>query len=299
MHDRLQTSSDDQWDLIHEANPPLQPLRPPTLTAPQSPSLSSLNHNASPMPSPLPRSTSPYSTHSTTPLTNQKSGHNHKERDQQLLRKKPPSTPNSYVAVGILNSLNPTHLEPVNSREQSDDGFTDSSHREEKEKKEKRPFWDRSGNKDKDKDKEREREKEREKERVRDRERDKERDKESHRDKERRDEAPPAELTRLLGACHNPVSSADDLDEGHIKGYLFATASEDWSLVLEVCDRVSQSEENAKEAAKALRREFKCVQHHAERISTDNSDTGVGNHPHSSPRQGYGPLCSAIAPLHS
>ena len=40
-------------------------------------------------------------------------------------------------------------------------------------------------------------------------------------------------------------------------GYLFATQSEDWSLVLEVCDRVSQNEENAKEAAKALRREFK------------------------------------------
>ena len=29
--------------------------------------------------------------------------------------------------------------------------------------------------------------------------------------------------------------------------------------MLEVCDRVSSSEENAKEAAKALRREFKCV----------------------------------------
>lgn len=38
-----------------------------------------------------------------------------------------------------------------------------------------------------------------------------------------------------------------------------ATASEDWSLVLEVCDRASASEANAKEAVKALRREFKSV----------------------------------------
>ncbi|KAJ3819568.1 hypothetical protein F5880DRAFT_1489456 [Lentinula raphanica] len=40
-------------------------------------------------------------------------------------------------------------------------------------------------------------------------------------------------------------------------GYLTATASEDWTLVLEVCDRASSNEANAKEAVKALRREFK------------------------------------------
>ncbi|KAJ4484361.1 hypothetical protein C8J55DRAFT_510397 [Lentinula edodes] len=40
-------------------------------------------------------------------------------------------------------------------------------------------------------------------------------------------------------------------------GYLTATASEDWALVLEVCDRASYNEANAKEAVKALRREFK------------------------------------------
>ncbi|KAI0309899.1 hypothetical protein OF83DRAFT_1166758 [Amylostereum chailletii] len=40
-------------------------------------------------------------------------------------------------------------------------------------------------------------------------------------------------------------------------GYLTATASEDWAIVMEVCDRSSSSEANAKEAAKALRREFK------------------------------------------
>jgi len=42
-------------------------------------------------------------------------------------------------------------------------------------------------------------------------------------------------------------------------GYLTATSSEDWTLVLEVCERASANEANAKEAARALRREFKYV----------------------------------------
>ncbi|KAJ8083200.1 Rho guanine nucleotide exchange factor [Marasmius tenuissimus] len=40
-------------------------------------------------------------------------------------------------------------------------------------------------------------------------------------------------------------------------GFLTATASEDWALVLDVCERTSASETNAKEAIRALRREFK------------------------------------------
>ncbi|KAH9996151.1 hypothetical protein BJV74DRAFT_828545, partial [Russula compacta] len=40
-------------------------------------------------------------------------------------------------------------------------------------------------------------------------------------------------------------------------GYLTATSSEDWAVVLDVCERASATEANAKEAAKALRREFK------------------------------------------
>ncbi|TFK82019.1 hypothetical protein K466DRAFT_557157 [Polyporus arcularius HHB13444] len=237
-HDRPQTGSgDDQWDLIQEVEPPLQPLRPPTLATSQTSSLASINQIHSPAPSPLPRSTSPSGTYSNAPPPNPKSA---KERDQQVLRKKPPATPNGFAAVGILNSLNPAHLEPVSSHEQSDDGFTDASYREEKdkEKKEKRPFWDRSGHKDKDKEKDKEREKERTRERDRDKDRDRERGRDIDRERDRRDDGPPAELTRLLG-------------------YLFATASEDWSLVLEVCDRVSSSETGAKEAAKALRQEFK------------------------------------------
>jgi hypothetical protein len=40
-------------------------------------------------------------------------------------------------------------------------------------------------------------------------------------------------------------------------GYLTATSSEDWNLIMEVCERASSNEPNAKEAVKALRREFK------------------------------------------
>jgi hypothetical protein len=42
-------------------------------------------------------------------------------------------------------------------------------------------------------------------------------------------------------------------------GFLTAAAPDDWNLVLEVCERASASESAAKEAAKALRREFRCV----------------------------------------
>ena len=47
-------------------------------------------------------------------------------------------------------------------------------------------------------------------------------------------------------------------------GFLTATASEDWALVLDVCERASASEANAKEAIRALRREFKYGQPQAQ-----------------------------------
>ncbi|KAK1219991.1 hypothetical protein PQX77_017263 [Marasmius sp. AFHP31] len=40
-------------------------------------------------------------------------------------------------------------------------------------------------------------------------------------------------------------------------GFLTATSSEDWALLLDVCERASASDSNAKEAIRALRREFK------------------------------------------
>ena len=42
-------------------------------------------------------------------------------------------------------------------------------------------------------------------------------------------------------------------------GYLTAIACEDWAVVIDVCERASATKANAKEAAKALSREFKCV----------------------------------------
>lgn len=42
-----------------------------------------------------------------------------------------------------------------------------------------------------------------------------------------------------------------------VLGYLTATASEDWDIVLEVCERASATEASAKEAVRALRREFR------------------------------------------
>ncbi len=42
-------------------------------------------------------------------------------------------------------------------------------------------------------------------------------------------------------------------------GLLVATASDDCILLLELCERASASESAAREAAKALKREFKCV----------------------------------------
>ncbi|KAF7373433.1 Kinase-like protein [Mycena sanguinolenta] len=92
-------------------------------------------------------------------------------------------------------------------------------------------FW----NRDKDKDKEREREREREREqreRVERAEMEREA-REQMRGGERRDEE--IELTRKIE-------------------FLTAAASEDWTLVLDVCDHASASEASAKEAVRALRR---------------------------------------------
>ncbi|KAH7100447.1 hypothetical protein BKA62DRAFT_706314 [Auriculariales sp. MPI-PUGE-AT-0066] len=48
----------------------------------------------------------------------------------------------------------------------------------------------------------------------------------------------PGELTRMIG-------------------FLTGTASEDWAVILEICERAYSNEANAREATKALRREFK------------------------------------------
>ncbi|KAG1758137.1 hypothetical protein EDD22DRAFT_219263 [Suillus occidentalis] len=144
------------------------------------------------------------------------------------------------AALGVLKSLDP-HLEhalqqthPHHIYEVPDDSFP-VDHRDRAEKKERKSFWDGIiRDRDRDKDKERGRDKERE---IREKGKEKDKDKEG-RERLWREEDNPSELTRMIG-------------------YLTATSLEDWTIVLEVCDRASATEANAKEAMKALWREFK------------------------------------------
>ncbi|KAJ7719631.1 hypothetical protein DFH07DRAFT_1009170 [Mycena maculata] len=141
----------------------------------------------------------------------------------QTLRKKTPQ------AVVLLNALEPAN--PMGHvRNRSEERASENGHfrEKEREKEKKGGFW---GIRDKDKDRDRERALEMDRE-VREREYQRERG----RERERRDDE--NELTRKIG-------------------FLTATASEDWTLVLDVCDHASANEMNAKEAVRALRREFK------------------------------------------
>ncbi|KAJ7778444.1 hypothetical protein B0H16DRAFT_1503533, partial [Mycena metata] len=101
-----------------------------------------------------------------------------------------------------------------------------------KEKEKNVGFWGRAGDKDRDREREREQEREREREQRAEMEHQM---RERERGRERRDDD---ELTRKIG-------------------FLTATACEDWALILDVCDHASATEANAKEAVRALRREFK------------------------------------------
>lgn len=189
------------------------PTRPYALPGSQSSSFSSLPVT-SPTPSPfVPRAASPFSTPRDPP------------------RKKPPGGSGAAAAVGILKALDPHPEAEQRSRELSEDP-AHHEHPVKEERKDKKPFWERSSGKDKDYD--------------------------VARDRDRREDDGQAELTRMIGGL---VASSLSLDLANDddQGYLTATASEDWALVLEVCDRASASESNAKEAVKALRREFKCV----------------------------------------
>ncbi|KAK1219790.1 hypothetical protein PQX77_017477, partial [Marasmius sp. AFHP31] len=67
-------------------------------------------------------------------------------------------------------------------------------------------------------------------------------------------------------------------------GFLTATSSEDWALILDVCERATASDSNAKEAIRALCREFKYGQPQAQLgagklwaiMLRNSSDTFVG-----------------------
>ncbi|KAI6123088.1 hypothetical protein EV401DRAFT_1858317 [Pisolithus croceorrhizus] len=201
-------------------------------SAPVIPSRSSSNGSLPPGASPplpnapptIPRSSSPFSVSSHTTSIQHATGQHparNSRNDQNNLRRKSPAP----AALGILKALEPNPQDSQSNfhHDSSDDHHPPSEPVRAMEKKEKRSFWEGMLKDRENKTKEREKEKERERARDRDR---------------RDDDVVVAELTRLIG-------------------YLTATASEDWSIVLEVCERASATEANAKEAAKALRREFK------------------------------------------
>ncbi|KAJ7938198.1 hypothetical protein B0H13DRAFT_2648652 [Mycena leptocephala] len=142
---------------------------------------------------------------------------------QQTLRKKTPPV------LGILHSLDPVQQQHGHVRNKSEERPPENMLPREKEKeKSKGGFWGRGSEKDRDRERAEMEARERE---AREREH-----REQARGRERRDEE--NELTRKIG-------------------FLTATASEDWTLVLDVCDHASATEANAKEAVRALRREFK------------------------------------------
>ena len=175
-----------------------------------------------PPPQPYPLSDSRSSSFSSLPLLT-KSVKSEREGDPLWSRKKQPP------AVGILKALDPhieaPHLSPDDRASQYEPSIRDD-------KRDWKLFGERK-------------EKERDGGRSR------------NRDRVGREEDIQAELTRMIGTMSHSRTSISYADR--LEGYLTATASEDWSLVLEVCERASSSEANAKEAIKALKREFKSV----------------------------------------
>ncbi|KAF9556442.1 hypothetical protein CPC08DRAFT_820448 [Agrocybe pediades] len=239
------SADEERWEVVAPQNenvylPNPHPLHPIVKGPSRTSSFGSIppNNASVPLasPHPQPRSVSPMSSVTNIQTSNKLIRHHAREREAQLQAangKKKVQT-SAPVAMGILRALDPPRSDGTMIRTRSDSEerrtVSDNGHREfVPEKKEKRGFW---GGKDKDKEKERERQREMEFH-ARDRVQETERGREL-----RKEDDSHAELTRMIG-------------------YLTATASEDWTLVLEVCDRASASEGHAKEAVRALRREFK------------------------------------------
>jgi hypothetical protein len=151
------------------------------------------------------------------------------------------------------------------TRSQSEERYTISEgghsyrdkDRDSGDKKEKRSFW---GGRDKEREKEREREVMFQRERDRGGERVGDRLVERERDRGReigRESDGVTNLTRMIGEWKLCPSLCDCHSSPILPGYLTGTAAEDWPLLMDVCDRASASEANAKAAVRALRSEFK------------------------------------------
>ena len=228
-HHPTPPSDDEHWQLLPSdpnSNPEPPKLLP--LTSSQSSSLASLPPGASPpLPNPVNPTRNPSSYVGTPPV---RSSHNKDAREREKDRRSAPT------AVSILNALNPQFSPPPPNLDaprpvRDDDTVvyapSEGSIREEKKE---RGFWSWATAGDRD----------------------------GHRREARDKEDGQQDLMRMIGiytALPLPLIIPDPF---HI-GYLTATSSEDWRVVLDVCERASATEANAKEAAKALRREFKCV----------------------------------------
>lgn len=121
-----------------------------------------------------------------------------RDRDPQAQRKKPHNDQKVFNAIGILKALDPhAHPDPLNGREQSEDGVSLTEHSSREERKERRNFWERTNVKDKVRDAEKDRDRERDK----DRDKDTDREKERARDKEKKEEDATGEVAKMIGAC--------------------------------------------------------------------------------------------------
>lgn len=232
-------SSDDHWDIVSAHDGVHIPLFVSALPAG---SLVYFSGGSPHLHAYSPRAVSPFSiVPPAVPPKSTASIKSERDREPQLLKKKAPSVNNAAAAVGILKALDPHPdiLTPTFHQDHSDEHIAESIHREDK--RERKGFWERASERSKDKEKDKEK-------------------KHHHREQERKDEDAQAELTRMIGASAEHASSYSTrcfTKPAIPEGYLTATSSEDWSLVLEVCERASANEANAKEAMKALRKEFK------------------------------------------
>jgi hypothetical protein len=209
---RRTSSEEERWEVVSSYDEtPLQTPHAPALSPSRTPSLASLPPGASPpIPSPqAPRSPSPFSVVSNPSVQSNKLGSTRDRESQQATLRKKPQGGSGVAALGILRALDPHAVEPVNMNQQtrahSEEriGGSENGHsyrereRDVGDRREKKGFWGRDKEREKDKERERERDKERERERDKERERERGRD----RERDRRDEDSQAELTRMIGRC--------------------------------------------------------------------------------------------------
>jgi hypothetical protein len=200
---RRTSSEEERWEVVSSYDEtPLQTPHAPALSPSRTPSLASLPPGASPpIPSPqAPRSPSPFSVVSNPSVQSNKLGSTRDRESQQATLRKKPQGGSGVAALGILRALDPHAVEPVNMNQQARahseeriGGSENHGYRERVrdvvDRREKKGFWGRDKEREKDKERERERDKERERERGRDWERD------------MWDEDSQSELTRMIGRC--------------------------------------------------------------------------------------------------